>query len=105
MTIAMNIALLEEQFKPAYDDICSRLQELENAVYIRKLPADKTVPLIGKLVFECEQRPFASLLQLEVRGTTEICTRFAALYNAVFTDFWCGPGIDHQLELPEPRQE
>ncbi|MCQ8895740.1 hypothetical protein NQT62_04695 [Limnobacter humi] len=78
---------LEEQFQVHYTELAEQVSELENALLLHTTPAEKAVRLLGKLVEQCERKPYANLLQLNLVGVTELCTRIAALYIRVFTDF------------------
>ena len=75
----MTTASLEEQLQPLFVDIDTKLQNIENGVFIQQQDAEKTIGQLAVLVNECQNKPYASLMQLNIQGTTELCTRFAAL--------------------------
>lgn len=89
----MTTASLEEQLKPLFDDIDTKLQAIESGVYMQRQDTEKTIHQLAVLVNECQNKPYASLMQLSIQGTTELCTRFAALYVNVLTD------LKHELSL------
>ncbi|MEW6204607.1 MAG: hypothetical protein AB1516_04720 [Pseudomonadota bacterium] len=89
----MTTASLEEQLQPLFEDIDAKLQAIENGVYLQRQDAEKTINQLAVLVNECQNKPYASLMQLNIVGTTELCTRFAALYVNVLTD------LKHTLSL------
>ncbi|MFN7504822.1 MAG: hypothetical protein ACK5Q1_04590, partial [Limnobacter sp.] len=86
-------ASLEEQLQPLFDEIDAKLQNIESGVYLQRQDAEKTINQLAVLVNECQNKPYASLMQLNIQGTTELCTRFASLYVNVLTD------LKHTLSL------
>ncbi|MCE2744467.1 MAG: hypothetical protein LW710_01005 [Burkholderiales bacterium] len=89
----MTTASLEEQLQPLFDEIDAKLQNIESGVYLQRQDAEKTINQLAVLVNECQNKPYASLMQLNIQGTTELCTRFASLYVNVLTD------LKHTLSL------
>ncbi|BET27580.1 glycosyl transferase [Limnobacter thiooxidans] len=84
---------LEEQLQLVFDEIDTKLQAIESGVLLQRQDLDKTVNQLAILVNECQNKPYASLMQLNLQGTVELCTRFAALYVNVLTD------LKHNLSL------
>lgn len=89
----MTTPSLEEQLQPVFDDIDAKLQAIESGVYLQRQDAEKTINQLAVLVNDCQNKPYASLMQLGIQGTAELCTRFAALYVNVLTD------LKHTLSL------
>lgn len=84
---------LEEQLQPLFNEIDTKLQTIENGAYLQRQDPEKTINQLAVLVNDCQNKPYASLMQLNIQGTTELCTRFAALYVNVLTD------LKHTLSL------
>lgn len=84
---------LEEQLQPLFNEIDTKLQAIENGAYLQRQDPEKTINQLAVLVNDCQNKPYASLMQLNIQGTTELCTRFAALYVNVLTD------LKHTLSL------
>lgn len=84
---------LEEQLQPLFNEIDTKLQAIENGAYLQRQDPEKTIHQLAVLVNDCQNKPYASLMQLNIQGTTELCTRFAALYVNVLTD------LKHTLSL------
>lgn len=84
---------LEEQLQPVFDEIDAKLHAIESAVYLQRQSPELTINQLAVLVNECQNKPYASLMQLGIQGTTELCTRFASLYVNVLTD------LKHTLSL------
>lgn len=89
----MNTPSLEAQLQPLFDEIDAKLHTIENGVYLHRQSPEITINQLAVLVNECQNKPYASLLQLGVQGTTELCTRFASIYIHVLTD------LKHTLSL------
>lgn len=89
----MTTPSLEEQLQPLFNEIDIKLQAIENSAYLQRQDPEKTINQLAVLVNECQNKPYASLMQLNIQGTTELCTRFAALYVNVLTD------VKHTLSL------
>lgn len=89
----MNTPSLEEQLQPIFDEIDTKLQAIETGAYLQRQDSEKTINQLAVLINECQNKPYASLMQLGIQGTTEFCTRFAALYVNVLTD------LKHTLSL------
>lgn len=100
----MTTASLEEQLQPLFDDIDAKLQSIESGVFIQQQDAEKTINQLAVLVNECGNNPYASLMQLNVVGTTELCTRFAALYVNVLTDLKHALSLNSLLVLTKQKR-
>ncbi|MFN4327678.1 MAG: hypothetical protein ACK4FF_02275 [Limnobacter sp.] len=77
---------LEEQIQTTYQELDSELTQVEEALYLRRQAPGPFLQALGKLVNRCEQKPYANLLQLDIQGTVELCTRLAGLYAHVLTN-------------------
>ncbi len=77
---------LEEQLQPIFDEIDTQLQTIERGAYLQRQATETTIHQLAPLVNQCHNKPHASLMQLNIRGTTELCTRFASLYVNILTD-------------------
>lgn len=84
---------LEAQLTPIYDDICDKLNAIEQALYIRNQPPAQTLTMLGKLISEFDEKPYIRLMQLRLQGTVEICTRLATLYTHLLTN------LSHRLNI------
>jgi hypothetical protein len=89
----MTTPSLEEQLQPLFNEIDTKLQAIENGAYLQRQDPEKIINQLAVLVNDCQNKPYASLMQLNIQGTTELCTRFAALYVNVLTD------LKHTLSL------
>lgn len=95
---------LEEQTQLLFDEIDSKIQIIESGLYIQRQDAEKTIQQLAVLVNQCQNKPYSNLMELNIQGTTELCTRFAALYVNLLTDIKSNLSLNSLLVLTKQKR-
>lgn len=94
----------EAQLQTLFNDIDTQLQAIEYGVYVQRQEIDHTAQQLAVLVNRCQTKPHASFMQLNIQGTHALCTRFAALYVNLFTDFKHSLSLNSVLLLTKQKR-
>ncbi|NJM31652.1 MAG: hypothetical protein HC848_00585 [Limnobacter sp.] len=89
----MNATSRQEEIHRLTGEFDTALQAVEDKVYTQPHSLEDVLLVLDRLRIQSETAPFVNLLSLNLVSTEALCTRIAALYFKVLTDF------NHKFDL------